>query len=599
DDNFVATMTTSETMSFYADIILPKTWSKADRRARVVEVLAAMGLKHKQRTMVGGTLPGGLMLRGLSGGERKRLSIAAGILAAPSIVFLDEPTSGLDSFAALTVMGFLKRMARDNGHVVIASIHQPRSAIWSMFDKATLLASGRLMFHGVRDDLVPWFGHLGYPYDASQHGVASDWALDLVAIGFHKPKRFYGHTITNIEQLTRASNEFVASYTSLSGVVPFGGGSDSMIGTKSLGQKMQAHMNKMVGVRSSFADSSSASSGFEPADYRLRDLAAITAPGQVSTKKQGKWATGWWRQFASCYGRELLAITRNPADVAGRTMTFAWVAILMGLLYYGMGGDASSIRGRLNMTFNILSFFCLMPYISMSLYSADKKFYIADASAKLYRSHAYYAAKVVATTPFQIISALVFCFTVYGMAGLRPGARYILENGTTSTLLSLIAVQVLHCCAILAPNQDVAFMLSIVWTAIQLLMSNFFITFTEVVFQWLTVLRWLSALYYAFEGLAVTEFGNMTYPCDQGLDQEGITFLRTLLPNSRFLNMPIVVNGLQNPGTDCIADTNAVLQYYRFDRPFGHTFGILLGYLIATHVCTYVCMVIVARRERR
>jgi ABC-type multidrug transport system ATPase subunit len=97
-----------------------------------------MGLKHKQRTMVGGTLPGGLMLRGLSGGERKRLSIAAGILAAPSIVFLDEPTSGLDSFAALTVMGYLKRMARDNGHVVIASIHQPRSAIWSMFDKVRL-----------------------------------------------------------------------------------------------------------------------------------------------------------------------------------------------------------------------------------------------------------------------------------------------------------------------------------------------------------------------------------------------------------------------------------------------------------------------------
>lgn len=216
EDNFVATMTVNETMCFYADIILPKTFDKFDRRARVAEVrwlgpglslsaavgcflqrsqqllpscpiqkqrqhqcawgpaaaapagnvsrystttitlnsikvtllllpcyclllqvLSAMGLKHKEKTMVGGTLPGGLMLRGLSGGERKRLSIAAGILAAPSIVFLDEPTSGLDSFAALTVMGHLKRMARDNGHVVIASIHQPRSAIWSMFDRVS------------------------------------------------------------------------------------------------------------------------------------------------------------------------------------------------------------------------------------------------------------------------------------------------------------------------------------------------------------------------------------------------------------------------------------------------------------------------------
>jgi len=66
----------------------------------------------------------------------------------------------------------------------------------------------------------------------------------------------------------------------------------------------------------------------------------------------------------------------------------------------------------------------------------------ADASAKLYRPHAYYAAKVAATTPFQIISALVFCFTVYGMAGLRPGPQFIWENGIISTLLSLIAVQV-------------------------------------------------------------------------------------------------------------------------------------------------------------
>jgi ABC-type Mn2+/Zn2+ transport system ATPase subunit len=84
---------------------------------------------------VGGTLPGGLMMRGLSGGERKRLSIAAGILAAPAVLFLDEPTSGLDSFAALSVMGYLQRMARAAEHIIISTIHQPRNAIWQMFDQ--------------------------------------------------------------------------------------------------------------------------------------------------------------------------------------------------------------------------------------------------------------------------------------------------------------------------------------------------------------------------------------------------------------------------------------------------------------------------------
>jgi hypothetical protein len=66
----------------------------------------------------------------------------------------------------------------------------------------------------------------------------------------------------------------------------------------------------------------------------------------------------------------------------------------------------------------------------------------ADTSAQLYRSHAYYAAKVAATMPFNVLAALIFSFIVYGMAGLRPGAQYIWQNGILNTLLSLISVQV-------------------------------------------------------------------------------------------------------------------------------------------------------------
>jgi hypothetical protein len=125
-----------------------------------------------------------------------------------------------------------------------------------------------------------------------------------------------------------------------------------------------------------------------PADAAPEGAAAPAAAASPA------WVTGWWSQYAACLLRELLSVTRNPADVAGRTLTFAWVALLMGLLYFDMPSDASSLRGRLNLLFNGLVFFCLMPYVSMSLYTADKKFYIADASAKLYRAHAYYAAKV-------------------------------------------------------------------------------------------------------------------------------------------------------------------------------------------------------------
>lgn len=80
--------------------------------------------------------------------------------------------------------------------------------------------------------------------------------------------------------------------------------------------------------------------------------------------------------------------------VPRRTLTFTWVAILIGLLYYGMPDDGTSLRARLNLCYVGLSFVVLMPYISMGLYTSDKKFYLADASAKLYRPVAYYLAKV-------------------------------------------------------------------------------------------------------------------------------------------------------------------------------------------------------------
>ena len=142
-------------------------------------------------------------------------------------------------------------------------------------------------------------------------------------------------------------------------------------------------------------------------------------------------------------------------------------------------------------------------------------------------------------------------------------------------------------------------MFSIMWSTVQLLMSNFFITFDDLRFKWLSVLRYFSALYYAFEGLSQIEFGGATFDCSKGVDPTGVTFLKQLMPNSRFLSMSAVTNALVSPGKDCVADTDALLHYYNFTRPFGTTFGVLLLYWGVTHVATYAAMSLVARRERR
>ncbi|EFJ48315.1 hypothetical protein VOLCADRAFT_37874, partial [Volvox carteri f. nagariensis] len=101
------------------------------------------------------------LLRGLSGGERKRLSIGQGLMSRPRVLLLDEPTSGLDSFAATVVMGHVAELARGRGGrggvTVIASLHQPRAAIWDMVNQVVVLGRGRLLYCGPPSELLPWF----------------------------------------------------------------------------------------------------------------------------------------------------------------------------------------------------------------------------------------------------------------------------------------------------------------------------------------------------------------------------------------------------------------------------------------------------------
>ena len=135
EDNFVPTMTVLETLTFYSRLVSAKRLTTQEKRQRVWEVLNMVGLAEANNTTVGGWLYGGIHFRGLSGGERRRLSIATGVVSAPSVIFLDEPTSGLDSFDALNVIQCMRTLADTKGYTILASVHQPRVGIWNMFDQ--------------------------------------------------------------------------------------------------------------------------------------------------------------------------------------------------------------------------------------------------------------------------------------------------------------------------------------------------------------------------------------------------------------------------------------------------------------------------------
>lgn len=138
----LGTLTVKETLTYSANLRLPTYMTKEQVNGTVEGTLMEMGLQDCANRLIGNW-----HLRGLSGGEKKRLSIALEILTSPRLLILDEPTSGLDSASAFFVVQTLRNIARD-GRTVISSIHQPSSEVFALFDDLFLLSGGETVYFG-------------------------------------------------------------------------------------------------------------------------------------------------------------------------------------------------------------------------------------------------------------------------------------------------------------------------------------------------------------------------------------------------------------------------------------------------------------------
>ncbi|GAU97166.1 hypothetical protein RvY_08512-2 [Ramazzottius varieornatus] len=155
-DLFIGTLTVREHLIFQSQLRMDKHMSSADRMRRVEEVIGELGLIKCQNTMIG--IPG--RIKGISGGEMKRLAFASEVLTNPPLMFCDEPTSGLDAFMAQNVITVLREMAA-KGKTVVVTIHQPSSEVFAMFDRLLLMSEGR----------VAYLGSLGIPRPFLVHSL--------------------------------------------------------------------------------------------------------------------------------------------------------------------------------------------------------------------------------------------------------------------------------------------------------------------------------------------------------------------------------------------------------------------------------------------
>eukprot|EP00924_Labyrinthula_sp_SR-Ha-C_P001240 maker-scaffold_7-snap-gene-18.45-mRNA-1 protein AED:0.02 eAED:0.02 QI:0/0/0/1/1/1/2/0/649 len=160
DDLLFPTATVRESLDFSARLRLPASIADDDeqRDQIVTDLIESLGLAHVQDTKVGS-----VNLRGVSGGERKRVAIGIELVTNPKLLFLDEPTSGLDSFNAWKVIKILQNLGKVTGSCILCTIHQPSSEVFNEFENVVILSKGSIMYNGTVTEMPEIMSLLGRP----------------------------------------------------------------------------------------------------------------------------------------------------------------------------------------------------------------------------------------------------------------------------------------------------------------------------------------------------------------------------------------------------------------------------------------------------
>ena len=174
DDLLFDRLTVEEVLMFGARMRMHPAATAADHQRRVNKLLGIMELEECRKVIVGSPL-----LKGISGGQRKRLCVALELLARPSVLFLDEPTSGLDSVTALSLLHILRGIAHKENVTVVTTIHQPSRRIFDLFDDLLILDHGEAVYHGLASELHVFFDKAGFPCPESMN--PTEWALTVIS----------------------------------------------------------------------------------------------------------------------------------------------------------------------------------------------------------------------------------------------------------------------------------------------------------------------------------------------------------------------------------------------------------------------------------
>lgn len=387
DDALLPSLTVRETLRFAAGLRLPSFMSKEEKNRRAEEVLLKMGLKDCADNLIGGEL-----VKGISGGEKRRVSIAVQVLTDPRILLLDEPTSGLDAFTANSIMEVLQGLANE-GRTLILTIHQARSDLFREFGNVLLLArGGSQVYSGPGKDMLGYLARHGY--DCPQHTNPADFALDMITVDLQQEER-EAESRERVQRLIQSWKEDGVS----SGRLPD-------IRERDEGNEKTDNIEGAEKEGLSASPPTVLSQPKQQTPRRSFNKANLSTPAELGAliRKRASITTS----LPLLLHRAIINTRRQPELIMARLMQVIGLAIVLALFFAPLHNDYYSVQNRMGFVQEIGAFYFVGMLQNVAVYPNERDVFYREDDDGVYSVEAFLASYTILEVPFEIVSCLVF-----------------------------------------------------------------------------------------------------------------------------------------------------------------------------------------------
>lgn len=446
EDHLLGCLTVKELIDF--SIMMLDNMPYHERNELVENTIEFFGLTKQKNTIVGTPIQ-----KGLSGGQKRRVSVACQVVTKPSVLFLDEPTSGLDSTASFEVMNTLKNFAKKENVIIIASIHQPSTLTFNLFDNVMFLTEGKIAYSGLRSNLAPYFDKAGFPIPS--HYNPAEYVLDLINTDFSGGETYKRENMNTLIQLVKesTSEEFIPQS-------PFE-------------------------TEKSFSQSK-----------------IETPSGIVKT-------------FALLL-RNMIKARRDYLAYYVRLAMYFGLAIMMGTVWLRLSYSQENIQLFTNAIFFSGAFMSFMSVAYIPAYLEDYFSYRKERSNGLYGPFSFLLSNFIIGAPFLFGIVVIFTIITYFMCNLRLSGKgffmyllYLFCNLLAAESLTILIATVF-------PVFVVSLALTAFANGLWMAVGGFLVSASVLNSFWYYTFYWINYQRYAFQGMMFNQFKDTIFRCGEG-----------------------------------------------------------------------------------